>query len=104
MEQFDETKAVKSINDALVGAGRQPYHEDEILNVIDMIWDYYEENGLLDIDDDFDDEDEDIAADLCDYIARMLRKDKAAEIAFEDIPTIVDAELAYEDSLIDDDF
>lgn len=104
MEQFDENKAVKSINKALVDAGRQPYNEDEILNVIDMIWDYYEENGLLDIDDDFDDEDEDIAADLCDYVARMLRKDKGASIVAEDIPIIVDTELAYEDSLIDDIF
>ncbi len=101
MEEFDEIKAVKSINDALVAAGRKAYDDDEILNVIDMIWDYYEENGLLDIDDDIDDEDEDIAADLCDYITRMLRKDKNASIAPEDVPAIVDAELAYEDSLID---
>lgn len=104
MEEFDEIKAVKSINEALINAGRKAYEDDEILNVIDMIWDYYEENGLLDIDDDIDDEDEDIAADLCDYIVRMLRKDKDASIAPEDIPTIVDAELAYEESLIDDVF
>ena len=25
------------------------YDDDEILNIIDMIWDYYEDNGLLEI-------------------------------------------------------
>ena len=100
---YDENLAVKAINEALVAAGRTPYDSDEILNVIDMIWDYYEENGLLEIDDDFEaDEDEDIAAELTDYIERMLRKDKASKIESADIRLIVDAELKYEDSTLND--
>lgn len=102
MEEFDEQKAVLAINDLLLAEGRQTYDEDELLNAIDMIWDYYEENGLLDIDMDNDDDDdeEDIAADLCDYIKRMLKKDPNAAIRHEDIPIIVKAELEYEDSLL----
>ena len=101
MDIYDENKAVEQINDALREKGRNTYSEDEILNVIDMIWDYYEENGLLEIDDDFEaDEDEDISSELCDYIARMLKKDRDAQIKSEDIPVIVEAELAYEDSVL----
>lgn len=100
---YDENLAVKAINEALAAAGRTPYDSDEILNVIDMIWDYYEENGLLEIDDDFEaDEDEDIAAELTDYIERMLRKDKGSKIESADIRLIVDAELKYEDSTLND--
>lgn len=100
---YDENLAVKAINETLVAAGRTPYDSDEILNVIDMIWDYYEENGLLEIDDDFEaDEDEDIAAELTDYIERMLRKDKGSKIESADIRLIVDAELKYEDSTLND--
>ena len=41
--EFDELKAVEFINTSLKQHGRSPYDEDEVLNVIDMIWDYYEE-------------------------------------------------------------
>lgn len=101
MELYDENKAVEYINNALIDSGKSAYPEDEILNVIDMIWDYYEENGLLEIDANFEaDEDEDISSELCDYIARMLKKDRQALIKSEDIATIVDAEIEYEDSLL----
>ena len=102
MEIYDETVAVKKINEALSKAARSEYDADELLNVIDMIWDFYEENGLLEIDDDFvPDEDENIAEELADYVSRMLRKDKSSKIQFEDIPLIIKAELEYEDSVLD---
>lgn len=102
MEIYDENVAVKKINDALLADGRKSYDEDELLNVIDMIWDYYEENGLLDIDDDFEaDEDENIHAELVDYVIRMLKKDVKAGIDVDDVPLIISVELEYEDSLID---
>ena len=101
MEQYDENKAVEFINNSLISNGRSAYPEDELLNVIDMIWDYYEENGLLEIDDDFEeDDDENITAELIDYVKRMLRKDSDAQISTEDIPIIVEAEVAYEDSVL----
>lgn len=101
MDIYDENKAVEHINNTLKEKGLSTYPEDEILNVIDMIWDYYEENGLLEIDDDFEaDDDEDISGELCDYIKRMLKKDSHAVIKVEDVPVIVDAELEYEDSVL----
>lgn len=97
--EFDETKAVESINRFLISRGRETYSEDELLNVIDMIWDYYEENGLLDIDDN-DDEEEEVSVDeIVDYVTRMIKKDKGASIQLEDIPLIVNAEIDYENSL-----
>lgn len=100
--EFDENKVVDHINRSLVAAGRKAYDTDEILNVVDMIWDFYEENGLLDVDlEEDDDEDEDIEPELVDYVCRMLRKDKAAKVAAEDVPLIVASEIEYEDSLLD---
>ncbi|MDE5810870.1 MAG: hypothetical protein K2H61_01015 [Muribaculaceae bacterium] len=94
---YDENEAVNAINKALKEKGREPYSSDELLNVIDMIWDYYEENGMLEVDDDDDDMEEDIAADLADYIRRMLKKDKQSKVDSNDVDTIVEAELDYED-------
>ena len=98
--EFDEFRAVAFINDRLREAGRTPYPEDEVLNVIDMIWDFYEENGLLDVDGDADDSDDDIEPDMIDYVNRMLRKDKGASINPEDVPLMVRAEVEYEDSVL----
>lgn len=97
--EFDEFRAVAYINDKLEKAGRAPYPEDEVLNIIDMIWDFYEENGLLEPDDD-NDSDEDIEPDMIDYVNRMLRKDKGAKVAPEDVPLMVKAEVEYEDSVL----
>ena len=101
--EFDENKAVEYINGKLIEAGRQIYPSEEVLNVIDMIWDFYDENGLLDIDAEDDDYDEeDIEPDLVEYVRRMLRKDKDATVLPEDVPLMVHAEIAYEDSLLDE--
>lgn len=98
--EFDESNAVAFINDRLREAGRNPYPEDEVLNVVDMIWDFYEENGLLDVDADDDAEDEDIEPDMIDYVIRMLRKDKHATVYPADVPLMVRAEVDYEDSVL----
>lgn len=98
--EFDEQKAVELINLRLAEQGRSPYAEDEVLNVIDMIWDYYEENGLLDVEADPDDDFDDVESEVVDYVVRMLRKDKNATVAPEDVPLMVKAEMEYEDSVI----
>ena len=98
--EFDESNAVAFINDRLREAGRNPYPEDEVLNVVDMIWDFYEENGLLDVDADDDAEDEDIEPDMIDYVTRMLRKDKHATVDPADVSLMVRAEVDYEDSVL----
>ncbi|MDE6126999.1 MAG: hypothetical protein K2G30_08585 [Muribaculaceae bacterium] len=99
--EFDEQKAIEFINARLAEAGRAAYPDDEVLNVIDMIWDFYQENGLLDVDlSDDDEEDEDIEPDLIDYVNRMLRKDRQAGIDPQDVPLMVRAEIDYEDSVL----
>lgn len=95
--EFDENKAVDFINSRL---GDRKYPSDELLNVIDMMYDYYEQNGMLDPDND-DDDTEDIEKELTEYVIKMLRRDKLAKIDVADVPAIVKAELDYEDSLND---
>lgn len=95
--EFDENKAVDFINSRL---GDKKYPADEILNVIDMMYDYYEQNGMLDPDNDDDDAD-DIEKELVEYVVKMLRRDKLAQIDIADAPVIVKAELDYEDQIGD---
>lgn len=102
--EYDENIAIKQIRKVLSDKSNAIYDDDEILNVIDMIWDFYDENGMLDIDlEDGEDDSEAIYSELCDYVIRMLKKDKEAKILPEDVPAIVKAEVDYELSLEEGD-
>ncbi|MBD5199707.1 MAG: hypothetical protein HDS83_04885 [Bacteroidales bacterium] len=102
MKEFDENNAIKQMRAALPAEVASIYDDDELFNVLDMIWEYYEENGMLEIDmEDDDDADEDIVGDLTDYVTRMLRKDKGAKLDPQYVRALVEAELDYESSLED---
>ncbi len=97
--EFDENKAIAFMR-ANSGIDASGYDDDQLLNIIDIIWDFYEENGLLDIDADEEmDDEEDILDDLVAYAGRMLKKDKQAKVAADDIRPLIEAEIAYEQTL-----
>lgn len=103
MKEFDENEVTKRIRESLPEEAAHTYSDDDLLNIVDMIWDYYEMNGLLDIDTaDDEEEDLDLQTELVDYCKRMLKKDKDCKINPEYLEAIVNAELDYEDSLDND--
>lgn len=97
--EFDEQKAIEFIKQRLSEANRTNYDDDEILNVIDIIFDYYEDNDMLDIDLD-DDDDEESTNQLIQHVVKMLTKDPYTQIVAEDVDCIVRAELEYEQSIV----
>lgn len=100
--QYDENEAIKFIRDYMPENIRDNYTDDEILNVLDMIWDYYEDNGYLEIpaaDTDEGLSSSPAADDLLKYVKKMLGKDKLAVVDSDDVHYIVEGELAYEKSI-----
>ncbi|MDE6171038.1 MAG: hypothetical protein K2L91_04750 [Duncaniella sp.] len=98
MAEYDEKAAVKAMRAAIGTDTASSYPDDELINIIDIIWDWYDDNGLLDIDAEADDEDVNVG-ELTAHVRRMLSKDKLSPIRAEDIEPLVAAELAYEQSL-----
>lgn len=99
--EFDENDAIKYIRGHIDPEVAARYDDDELLNLIDIVYDYYEANGMLDIDFDEDDEDEELDVDdLADYVARMLRKDRACTLTPDDARPMIEAYLDYEDSIV----
>jgi len=98
--QFDEDDAVKFIRNYMPENIRNLYSDDEILNIIDMIWDYYEQNGMLEIscDDNPDDTERELPK-ILGYVNKMLKKDKLAAVGTNDVHFIVEGELEYEKSI-----
>lgn len=103
MELYDENKAIEFIRRELGDTAASRYDDDEYLNIIDMIMDWYDDNGMtdpdFDTDTDEDDDEEAIVAGLVEYVTRLIRKDKGANVAEADIEPIVRAEIAYENHI-----
>lgn len=96
MKEYNETEALARMCAVLPAECRD---EDSVCEVLDLIYDYYEENGELDLDCDSDDDTD--VADMVAYIARYFKKNAPA-VAFTDeqIAAMIAAEIEYEDSLI----
>ncbi len=98
---FDEDKAVAFIRQYVGEKVSEQYSDDEILYIIDTIWDYYEKKGYLSLssvetDDDILDED-----DLINYVKKEIAQDKELIMDPADISKIIKGELEYEESLED---
>lgn len=77
---------------------------DEFLNILDMIMDWMEENGLTDVDvedDDLDNDREELVRQLVAYVEKMLKKDPGASFPIDYVEPVVVAELDYEDEICD---
>lgn len=99
MLEYDENEAVKFIRKYMPADKSELYSDDEILNVLDMIWDFYEAHGMLEISADAGSEPDPDRDAILDYVNKMLRKDKLAVVDTADVHWIVDGELEYEKTL-----
>ncbi|KUK75544.1 MAG: Uncharacterized protein XD92_1547 [Proteiniphilum acetatigenes] len=94
---YDEDDSLKFIQDHLPEEMKNEFSDDEINYIVDLIYEFYEEKGFLDENDDTEieiDEDE-----LLEYIIKNARKDAIREYSDEQIEAIVSGELAYCDTL-----
>lgn len=98
---FDEDKALQFIREAVGQKVSEKYSDDEILFIIDTIWDYYENNGFLSLDLDETEEEILDSDDLINYVKKEVANDEELMMDPTDIATIVKAELEYEESLED---
>lgn len=95
--EYDEDDSLKFIQDHLPEEMQGEFSDDEINYIVDLIYEFYEEKGFLDENDDTEieiDEDE-----LLEYIYKNARKDDIRDYSDEQIEAIVAGELAYCDTL-----
>ncbi|MBD5196724.1 MAG: hypothetical protein HDR94_00665 [Bacteroides sp.] len=99
--KYDEDDAIKFIRETLPQEVSEKYSDDEILYVIDIIWDWYERNGYLKIDAGVTDEEELDVEKLTAFVAKEIKKDGEVLMDPQDIDLIVRGELQYEESIED---
>ena len=93
---YDEDEAVRYILNVLPQELKEKYSHDDIVYVTDVVYDYYEQKGLLDEQAEGEVElDED---DIIEFARKSAHKD-GVKIDDEDMPFLVRGELDYEESL-----
>ena len=100
MNIYDEQEAVTFIKSHISDGLARRCDDDTILEIIDIIFDYYEDHDLLELDVDDDDSDDDIDAIIA-HAVKIVGKDKHLSLSPDDIARIVKAEIDYELSLDD---
>ncbi|MDE7180874.1 MAG: hypothetical protein K2N88_06725 [Muribaculaceae bacterium] len=101
LTKFDEDDAIKFIRATLTPEKNSQISDDEILYVIDCIWDWYEKNGYLKIDANITDEEEIDVDKLVAYVQKELKRAGETLLVPEDLKPIILAELQYEESIED---
>lgn len=99
---FDEEKAVSFIREKLTEQANEKYDDDDILYIIDTIWDYYEKKGLLSLDMNEEEDDQLDRDDLIKYVKQELKRSEFVDIDSKEVEIIVKAEMDYEESLESD--
>lgn len=97
--RFDEDDAVAFIRKYIPKTVSDQYSDDEILFIVDTIWDYYESKGLVRLNKELsENEDEDLKA-LVAYVKKEVARDGEILMDPADVKNIVEGELAYEESI-----
>lgn len=96
---YDEQDALRFIRSKAVEA--QTMSDDDLLEIINLIFDCYEENGELELDFNDDDETDDLTVEMQEEsIAEYVRAKLDESIDKSIIDKVVTAELDYEASLL----
>jgi hypothetical protein len=97
MFEYDEDEAVAFIRNYIPQELKPKFSDDDLNYIIDLIYEYYEREGLLD-----DESEEEVEVDLDDltaFVVKNAMKDKVGKYTDEEIRFIVDGEIAYCETL-----
>ncbi|NLX67611.1 MAG: hypothetical protein GXZ19_12770 [Bacteroidales bacterium] len=100
--EYDEDDSLRFIRENLPEEMLDEFSDDEINYIVDLVYDFYEEKGFLDENEDDDSEIEINEDELLEYIGRNARKNReilGRDYTDEQIEAIVAGELSYCDTL-----
>lgn len=99
IKEFDEDEAISFIRKTLPDGVSEKYTDDEILYIIDIIWEWYERNGYTTLDFSISEEETLDLDIISEYVRKEIGKDGEIIMDPKDIDLIVRGEIQYEESL-----
>lgn len=98
MKEYDENEAIAAM---MASLAVEHCNEDAVYEILDIIYEYYEANGDLDISMDDDDDDEiDLDAMLAAVRKELRRHPAGVDFTDDEIVAMIKAEMNYQDSLL----
>jgi hypothetical protein len=93
---YDDEEAIKFIRNQIPQELKDKFSDDDLCYIVDLIYEFYEEKGYLNDDEEEVDIDLD---ELTAYVVKQAKKDKVGVYTEDEIHFVVDAEIGYCDSI-----
>ena len=98
---YDEEDSIEFIQSYMPDSFKGLLSNDDIVYLVDLIYEYYESKGYL--NDDADDEIEVDEDELIDYVLKNAKSAKIKGLSSDVIEAVMEGELSYCESLEDED-
>lgn len=99
IKEFDESDCINYMRNAVGDKIAGKYSDDDILLLVDAMYDFYESSD--DEDDDSTVNDDTLVKQIVNYVQNCLRRDPDNVIEMDDVKSLVEAEIGYEDTLFE---
>lgn len=99
---YDEEDSVEFIRESLSQELQTQLDDDDIHYIVDLMYEFYDEKGFLSEDNEDDDIEYD-EEELISYIIKNAKNDDVKTFTEQQVTAVIDGELAYCDSLEDEE-
>lgn len=97
---YDDDDSVAFIQNYLPSELKEKFSKDDIVYIIDLVYDYYASKGYFDEEEPDDDESVEIDEDeLLEYVVKNAKHDGVGKFDPEEIQFVIRGELEYCDSI-----
>ncbi len=96
---FDENDAIKFIRNYVPNEIKKKYSDNDILLLMDTMYDFYEAEEDDDLLDDDPINNEAYLNRIVNYVKKSIRKDPENNIEMDDVKSLVMGEIEYENTL-----
>ena len=102
-KEFDENDAIEFIRNFMPEKLKNKYSDDDILLIIDTMYDFYEKGDEQETlyDEGDDNNDEFNLNEIVNFVKKSIRKDPDNQVDMDDVKVIVEGEIEYENTLGD---
>lgn len=102
-KEFDENDAIEFIRNFMPEKLKNKYSDDDILLIIDTMYDFYEKGDEQETlyDEGDDNNDEFNLNGIVNFVKKSIRKDPDNQVDMDDVKVIVEGEIEYENTLDD---
>lgn len=97
LPEFDDDAAIAFILKYIPQELKAKVSEDDIAYILDVIYDFYDSNGL--IEEDSTEEASIDEEDMLQYVVKAIKKDKVVSLSEEEIQSLLDGEFEYGKSI-----